>query len=469
MIAIHSFKDKHVALFGLGGSGIATAQALLAGGAIVYGWDDAVAGRTKAIDNGISLLDLSEANWDEFDALLLAPGVPLTHPEPHWTVLKAKAAGVEVIGDIELFAREIAAIAPQAPVIGITGTNGKSTTTALIAHLLRSAGRDVQMGGNIGTAALLLEPPAEGRIYVLEVSTFQIDLAPSFKPSVGVLLNLTPDHIDRHGSFENYAGLKERMIAGSKTAIISADDATCRMIAMRREAMEFPTIAISGQNKLEQGIYADGTKIMLGRGLRVLNIADIAGIGSLRGAHNAQNVAAAVAAVSLQGVDAATIQRGLNSFPGLAHRMEEIGHLGKTLFINDSKATNADSTEKALAAFSGGIFWICGGKAKAGGIEPLAPFFSNVEKAYLIGDAGDEFARTLEGKIAFEKSGTLEAALEHAAIDAVGSKSDHPVVLLSPACASYDQFANFEARGKRFRELSCALPGFETIKKEQGA
>ncbi len=462
---VHTFKKKHVALFGLGGSGIATAKALLAGGAIVHAWDDSETGHIKAGEQGITLTDLSTADWSLYKALILAPGVPLTHPTPHWVVTKAQEAGVEIIGDMELFARERAKIMPHAPVIAITGTNGKSTTTALIAHLLKIAGCDVQMGGNIGLPVLELELFNETRIYVLEISTFQIDLAPSLKPSVGILLNLTPDHIDRHGTFEHYAGIKERLIQASDMAIIAQDDATCRMITLRRNELNLPMVAISATQTLEQGIFADGSALMLGRGERVAQIADIAGIGSLRGTHNAQNVAAAIAAVSLQGVDAATIQKGLTSFPGLEHRMEEIGHLGRTLFINDSKATNADSTDKALSAFENGVFWIVGGKAKEGGIESLASLFSHVEKAYLIGEAGDDFAATLEGKVPFERSETLDMALEHAAIDAVGSKAAQPVVLLSPACASYDQFANFEARGKRFRDLCYGLPGFEALLK----
>jgi UDP-N-acetylmuramoylalanine--D-glutamate ligase len=463
MIAVHTFKNKHVALFGLGGSGVATALALIAGGAIVHAWDDNEAGRKKAEEQGIQIDDLNKADWGQFSALILAPGVPLTHPEPHWVVKKAKKAKVEIIGDLELFARERAATKPNSPFIAITGTNGKSTTTALIAHLLKVAGKDVQMGGNIGVPVLQLEPPAEDKIHLLEISTFQIDLAPSLKPSVGILLNLTPDHIDRHGDFANYASIKERLVKASDMAVIGHDDEHCRMIAMRRQEKNLPMVAISAQTRLEQGIFAADSAVLLARGDRVLKIADIGGIGSLRGKHNAQNVAAAIAAVSLQGVDAATIQAGLNSFPGLEHRMEEIGHLGRTLFINDSKATNADSTDKALSAFQSGIFWIVGGKAKEGGIDSLLPYFSHVEKAYLIGDAMEEFAKTLNGKIPFERSQTLEMAVEHAAIDAVGSDASQPVVLLSPACASYDQFANFEMRGKRFRELCQGLPGFETL------
>ena len=219
MIPVSTFAGRRVALFGLGGSGLATARALIAGGAEVAAWDDGEASRAKA---DVALTDLAEADWSHFDALILAPGVPLTHPKPHWTVERAHAAGVEVIGDIELFARERAARAPDAPLIAITGTNGKSTTTAVIAHILRAAGRDVQLGGNIGVPVLDLEPPAQGRVHVLECSTFQIDLAPSLRSSVGLLINLTPDHLDRHGAMENYAAIKERLVAASDTALVGA-------------------------------------------------------------------------------------------------------------------------------------------------------------------------------------------------------------------------------------------------------
>ena len=472
MTPVTIFKDREVALFGLGGSGLATAEALKAGGAHVLASDDSEPTREKAKARGIELVDLEATDWKRFAALILAPGVPLTHPAPHWAVEKARFAGVEVIGDIELFARQRALLAPASPLIAITGTNGKSTTTALIAHLLTIAGKDVQMGGNIGTAVLSLEPPGhnafgEDRVHVIEVSTFQIDLAPSLKPTIGLLLNLTPDHIDRHGSFENYAAIKERLVAASGTAIVGADDETSKGIAARLIERGKPVVAIASGQKLDNGVYADGPRIIFARGGRTLPVANIGGVGSLLGAHNGENVAAAVAAVSLLGVDAATIQSGLRSFPGLAHRMEEIGRLGRTLFINDSKATNAESTRWALEAFPDGVFWILGGKQKEGGIESLARLFPRVEKAYLIGAASDEFAATLSSaKVAFERSGTLERAVEAASIDAVGSRARQPVVMLSPACASYDQFQNFEARGMRFRELCLALPDFTPTLKE---
>src|SRR5829696_4361907 len=289
MIPVHSFAAKRVALFGLGGSGLASAQALKAGGADVIAFDDSAASIAKANEAGIATEDLRKIDWSKVAALLLAPGVPLTHPEPHWSAKLARNAGVEIIGDIELFCRERAKIAPDAPFVAITGTNGKSTTTALIAHILREAGCDVQMGGNIGTAILSLEPPARDRIHVIECSSFQIDLAPSLKPSVGVLLNISPDHLDRHGTIENYAAIKERLIAQAEHAVVGVDDEASRSIAERRSRRGRPLQHISINSLAAEGVFADRTTIMrVARGDAV-GVADLAGIGSLRGSHNAQN------------------------------------------------------------------------------------------------------------------------------------------------------------------------------------
>ena len=233
MIACTTFARKAVAVFGLGGSGIVTARALVAGGAQVSAWDDSAAARETGLREGVPVVDLTGADWSQFKALVLAPGVPLTHPAPHWTVSRAKAAKVPVIGDVELFCRERATASPFCPFIAITGTNGKSTTTALIAHLLAADGRDVQLGGNIGIPVLALEPPAASRFYVIELSSFQIDLAPSLKPTVGVLLNVTPDHLDRHGTMTNYAAIKERLITGAEHVCIGVDDGYARAIAGR--------------------------------------------------------------------------------------------------------------------------------------------------------------------------------------------------------------------------------------------
>jgi UDP-N-acetylmuramoylalanine--D-glutamate ligase len=470
MTPVTVFAGQHVALFGLGGSGLATARALKAGGADVAAWDDSQASRDKAAGEGIAIVDLAAADWSHFAALVLAPGVPLTHPQPHWTVEKARAAGIEIIGDIELFFRERAAIAPAGPVVCITGTNGKSTTTALIAHVLASAGRDVQMGGNIGTAALALEPPAANRIHVIECSSYQIDLAPSLAPSVGIQMNLTPDHLDRHGTFEAYGAIKERLVASADIAVVGVDDEASRQMARRRAAAGRPLVRISGEQPLDEGVFAGitanagrlDTRIVQVRDGKPKVVANLAGIGSLRGSHNAQNAAAAFAACFALGLTADEIAAGFKSYPGLAHRMEEIGRIGRVVFINDSKATNADSTEKALTSFRD-IFWILGGKAKEGGIESLTRYFPNIAKAYLIGAASDLFAQTFDaaGNVTYERCETLEVAVASAKRDALAAPGEAEIaVLLSPACASFDQFPNFEVRGEAFRALVTRLPAF---------
>jgi UDP-N-acetylmuramoylalanine--D-glutamate ligase len=454
MTPVSTFRGKTVAVFGLGASGIATAEALIAGGATVIAWDDTEASVEKAHAKNIPTRDLRRIDWNKISALVLAPGVPLTHPVPHWSVGLARNAAVEVIGDIELFCRERKAIAPNAPFVAITGTNGKSTTTALIAHILKSAGRDVALGGNLGTPILALDPPSRSRVHVVECSSFQIDLAPSLDPAVGVLLNLSPDHIDRHGTFENYAAIKARLIAGVQrdgTAVIGVDDNQCAAIADRAERAGTRVIRVSVRRPLSDGMFLDGERIVLAAGGANLFATPLTGIGSLRGTHNAQNAAAAFAATNALGITYEQIAATLKTFPGLAHRMEEVGRKGPVLFINDSKATNADAAARALASFTE-IFWIAGGKPKEGGLAGLEGYFPRIKKAYLIGEAADGFARQL-GAVPHVISGTLDKALAEAAKDAGASNFAHPVVLLSPACASYDQFPNFEVRGDTFRSL----------------
>ena len=508
MIPVTTFAKKQVAVFGLGGSGLVTAQALAAGGALVSAWDDSPVQRDAANAAGIPVVDLNQAHWKGFSALVLAPGVPLTHPEPHWTVERARAAKVPIIGDVELFCRERLKQAPFCPFIAITGTNGKSTTTALIAHLLKADGRDVQLGGNIGTPVLALDPPHSASFYVIELSSFQIDLAPSLKPSVGVLLNITPDHLDRHGTMENYAAIKERLAASAEQSCVGVDDDHCLGIARRIERRRY-CYTFTTSEEYDNGYHLVGTKLRFDAGEMKEELLDLAGVRSLRGVHNGQNALAASAALGALGgmlwpasmnpfmrrdaslkrrlfedmrdfefrmrlpkgrmvVDPAATQRRRNalqsafrSFPGLAHRMEEIGTIGRVAFINDSKATNADSTEKALTTWERDIHWIVGGKQKEGGIASLAPLFPRIAKAYLIGASSDEFAATLQGKVEIVRSGTLDQAVAAAARDAAQCEGGEPVVLLSPACASYDQFKNFEVRGEAFRKLVTELPGIE--------
>jgi UDP-N-acetylmuramoylalanine--D-glutamate ligase len=462
MTPVTIFARRTVAVFGLGMSGLASCRALVAGGATVVAADDSLAGREAAASTGFAVEDLSAADWSRFAALVLAPGVPLTHPKPHWIAGKAREAGVEIIGDIELFARERAKRAPDAPFVAVTGTNGKSTTTALIAHILGSAGMDTQMGGNIGTAVLSLEPPARERFHVLEMSSFQIELTPTLQPTVGILLNVTPDHLDRHGTMEHYASLKARLVEGADCPIVGDDDDWCRDIAERLRLADRSWVDIvSARSRVRFGWHAAGSALVAAAPWTgpVGPFADLSGIGSLRGQHNIQNALAASAAAMILGVAPAAVAAGLATFPGLPHRLEEIGRIGVTLFINDSKATNADSAATALAAIDRDVFWILGGRPKQGGITALAPFFPRVRKAYLIGEATDEFAATLQGKVAFERCGTLDRAVAAAARDAAASGAAEPVVLLSPACASFDHYRNFEVRGEAFRALVAALPG----------
>jgi UDP-N-acetylmuramoylalanine--D-glutamate ligase len=457
MTPVTCFEDKHAAVFGLGGSGFITAQALAAGGARVSVWDDNEHAREKARAAGLRIENLATADWQNFDSLVLSPGVPLTHPAPHWTVLKAKQAGVEIIGDIELFCRERQKIAPVSPFVAITGTNGKSTTTALVAHLYKSFGFAVEVGGNIGTPILALEKPAQERVHVVECSSFQIDLAPSLNPSAGVLLNVTPDHLDRHGTMENYAAIKARLVEKADLAVVGIDDDISRAIANELFKSGKRVIRVSVNNApVEDGIVLSGTCLLRYSGGRSTPVADLTGIASLRGKHNGQNAAAAVAALGPLGLDCERVEKGLRSFPGLPHRLEEVARYGNALFVNDSKATNADAAEKALLSFDK-VFWIIGGRAKEGGIEPLRPLFGKVIKAYLIGEASEAFARTIGDAFPYERCGSLEAAVPAAARDAFASKIAEPVVLLSPACASFDQFPDFEKRGDRFREIVKAL------------
>jgi UDP-N-acetylmuramoylalanine--D-glutamate ligase len=461
MIPVTTFAGRRVAVFGLGGSGLASCRALAAGGAQVIACDDDAERMAAAAQAGFATADLAQADWSKIAALVLAPGVPLTHPLPHWSVRLARAAGVEVIGDIELFCRERRCQAAQAAFVAITGTNGKSTTTALVAHLLGSAGHDVQLGGNIGTAILSLAPPRLGRVHVIEVSSYQIDLAPSLDPSVGILLNVSEDHIDRHGTLRHYAAVKERLVAGVQrdgTAIIGVDDDWCRASADRVERSGKRVLRVSVLQTLADGLYLAGDEIVQASRAGVRTIASLRAIGSLRGVHNAQNAACAAGAALALGLTPAAIQDGLRSFPGLAHRMETIARKGKVLFVNDSKATNADSAGRALACFSD-IFWIAGGQPKTGGIDSLAGYFPRIRKAYLIGEAAAEFAARLEKQVPFEVAGSLDRAVALAARDAEAAAATAPVVLLSPACASFDQFRNFEVRGDKFRELVQALPG----------
>ena len=448
MFPAASFKGKTVAVFGLARTGLALIEALRLAGATVHAWDDSAPATEKARAAGIPVSDLHALDFSKLDALILSPGVPLTHPEPHWSAKKAIHAGIEIIGDTEVFQRE--ARAAGARIVAITGTNGKSTTTALTGHLLVSAGRDAETGGNIGKAVFLMKPPSPSRIYVLELSSFQIDLMPGLAPDVGILTNITPDHLDRHGTMENYAAVKARMFARQRkgqTALCGVDDAWSAAIADRVES-GVDVRRVSVLRHLADGISApDGILIDRRNGAEVARL-DLAAMPALRGVHNWQNACMAYGASRALGLTDAEIEAGMRSFPGLAHRMQTVARLANVSFVNDSKATNADAAEKALLAFDT-IYWIAGGIAKAGGIEPLRSHFGRIVKTYLIGQAAEEFAATLAGRPA-ERCGTLDHAVASAARDALADGRPGAVVLLSPACASFDQYPNFEVRGEAF-------------------
>lgn len=461
MIPVRGFEGKTVAVFGLARTGLAAARALQAGGANLALWDDRPAAREAAIAEGFELTDLTSADWWSFAALLLSPGVPLTHPVPHWTVERAKAAGVEVLGDIELFARAVNA-APEhkrPKVVAITGTNGKSTTTALIAHICSSAGRDTRIGGNIGYGVLGLDDMHGGAVYVLEISSYQLDLTSSLKPDVSILLNISPDHLDRHGGMEGYVAAKRRVLLNQgkgDTAVIGVDDPYGQRICTEVVAANRRTIVpISASKAIGRGVYVLQGLLYDATGERAVEIADLLRAKSLPGRHNWQNAAAAYSAARGLGLTPEEAAEGLMTFPGLAHRMETVGQVGRVRFVNDSKATNADAARQAMSSYPK-FYWIAGGQAKTGGIESLNDLFPRIEKAYLIGEAAPAFAEVLEGAAPVAQCGDLERAVQQAYADAAATGQD-AVVLLSPACASFDQFADFEARGEAFRAAVLGL------------
>jgi UDP-N-acetylmuramoylalanine--D-glutamate ligase len=463
MIPARTFANADVAVFGLARTGVSSVAALKAGGARILAWDDNPAGREAAEKAGARVIPHEQWPWDRLKALILSPGVPLTHPTPHDVVMRARASGVEVIGDIELFAREIRpehGKPGRAPVIAVTGTNGKSTTTALIGHILQANGFAAEIGGNIGKPVLDLAPPNGRTIYVLEVSSYQIDLAPGLEPDVSVLTNITPDHIDRHGSMQNYVAVKARLLEQTDPnghVVIGVDDSHTASIHTRLASRgRAETVPASVGKVLGRGVFAVDGALYDAWGSRASRAMDLSLATHLPGAHNWQNAALAFAATKPFVKDTRSIVQAIASFPGLAHRIEDVGRAGKVRFVNDSKATNADAAERALVCFND-IFWIAGGRPKAGGIESLVPHFPRIRKAYLIGEAANEFARTLDGRVTYEVSDTLDQAVMHAAADARLSSASTPIVLLSPACASFDQFRDFEARGDAFRSAVNAL------------
>ncbi len=458
MIEPYFFKDLPVAVLGLGKSGLSAARALVKSGADVWAWDDNEDQRAAAAAAGIPLVDLNACNWRELTSLVISPGIPHKHPEPHPVAAAARQHGCEVIGDIELLARA----QPAANYVGVTGTNGKSTTTALIGHILETAGREVQAGGNLGTPALDLEPLQPGGIFVLEMSSYQLELTVSITFDVAVLLNITADHLERHGGFEGYVAAK-RLIFHRQTkpraAVIGIDDETCRTIYEQlRSADEQIVFAISGSTRVPGGVYLRGSVLIDDTDGNEIPVLDLREVPSLPGSHNGQNAAAAYAACKHLGVHPPVIAACMRSFPGLPHRQETVAVINGIAYVNDSKATNADAAAKALACYDA-VYWIAGGRAKETGLDGLEPWFARVVHAFLIGEAEAAFAEALDGKAAITRCGDLDHAVK--AAHAAATSEDRPgaVVLLAPAAASFDQFANFEQRGDRFRTLVEALPG----------
>jgi UDP-N-acetylmuramoylalanine--D-glutamate ligase len=459
LIRIPGLAGRTLAVLGLGKSGLVAAKALKASGATVWAWDDSAAQRTQLAGEGIQPVDLGTADWARIDALVLSPGIPHSFPKPHPIAAKAKAANKPIIGDVELLLRA----QPHARLLAITGTNGKSTTTALSGHILGAAGRQVAVGGNIGTPALALPALGAAGIYVLELSSYQLEITPSLKPTVAILLNITPDHIDRHGDMAGYIAAKERIFrrqSADDTAIIGVDDEPSRAmherIAARKAAR---VVSISSIRPAPAGVSGAGGKLVDDLDGKAEAVLDLTGVATLPGEHNWQNAAAAYAAMRALGLQRAPILEGIRTYPGLAHRQELIATIAGVRYVNDSKATNADATQKALVCYQP-IYWILGGKPKEGGIESLKALFPRIAHAYLIGEASADFARTLKGQVAATECGTLDRAVAAAHAQAQADGKAGAVVLLSPACASFDQFANFEQRGEVFRQLVLALePG----------
>lgn len=478
MIEATTFNGRRIAVFGLGRTGVTAALSLQAGGADVWAWDDRDVARDDAAKAGVHVRDLNEVDWAKFDELVLSPGVPHELPEPHWTASAAKAFGVPIICDIEILAREINARPEddRPKLIAITGTNGKSTTTALIGHVLHSLGKDAQIGGNIGRGVLDLDRMHAGSHYVIELSSYQLERTFSLRANAAILLNLSPDHLERHGTMDAYGEIKTRIFnnqTSADTVVIGVDDDFGKALTTKLKARNGRRIVpVSAQRALGHGVCALGGPLMdrTGRSGRV--ICDLTKAKALEGTHNAQNAAAAYAAVSSLGIEPKTIGEAILSFPGLAHRMETIGTAGRVRFVNDSKATNAEAARQALGSYKD-IFWIAGGVAKEGGISSLMDLKSHVRKAYLIGESANEFAATLATETLDHKvSGTLKMALLCATHDALASGIADPIVLLSPACASFDQFANFEVRGEAFRkevEELMALFARDRTERAQGA
>ena len=466
MIPVQGVENQKIAVLGFGRSGRATAAALETGGAQVIAWDDGADTRQAAEAEGWDIVDLSrDAAWQGVSALITSPGIPHLYPKPHPVIETALRLGVPVDNDIGLFFRSFATgdwdqFERTPRVIAVTGSNGKSTTTALIHHILTECGRPTQMGGNIGTGVLSLDPAIDGEVVVLELSSYQTDLARSLTPDVAVFTNLSPDHLDRHGGPGGYFAAKRRLFAegGPDRAVIGVDEIEGLYLAnqLSMAPADDRVIRVSAGQKLDGpgwSVFARKGFLAEYRKGRQAASVDLRAVAGLPGAHNHQNACAAWAACRAVGLAPREIEAAFNSFAGLPHRSQTVAEIGGVRFVNDSKATNVDAAAKALQAFDR-IRWIAGGLGKDGGIAALVPHLDRVTKAYLIGHSARDFALEL-GQTPYEIAETMDQAVAHAAAEAQPGDT----VLLAPAAASFDQYPNFEKRGAHFSDLVAALVG----------
>jgi len=458
MIDLSVLQGEAYVVLGLARSGLTTVHALVAAGIGCIAWDDNEAVRQAAANAGLTLADPVAIDWRRVTALVISPGIPNRLPKPHPMAEAARAAGVPLICDVELLAQAH----PNNRFVGVTGTNGKSTTTALIGHILKSAGVSCAVGGNIGRGALDLEPLGPHGIYVLELSSYQLELLQTFHAHVAVWLNITPDHIDRHGDMAGYVAAKEHIFDRQQErdcAVIGVDDEHSRAVfAKYGRRSRIGAVPIALDRPVAAGVSFRAGRLQDADGY----VATFSDVPTLPGDHNAQNAACAWAACRWLRVSREEIMAGLETYPGLPHRQERVAVLGQVTYVNDSKATNADATARALSSYRN-IYWILGGQAKEGGVAPLEPWFDRIRHAFLIGEATDLFASQLDGKLPFERCGDLQSALEAAHARAQGEAKEPVVVLLSPACASWDQWKSYEHRGDAFRAMARALPGAEAI------
>lgn len=468
MIDLSHLKGQSWGVFGLGRTGLAAVRALIAGGVTVVAWDDAENQRQAAVDAGAEVEDLSTRNLGDLTGIVWSPGAPFLAPKPLAAATAARQAGVPLVSDVQL----LLDAAKHATFVGITGSNGKSTTTALLGHILETAGRVSAVGGNLGPPTLGLDMLGAGGVYVLELSSYQLELTQHPRFDIAVCLNLEPDHLERHAGLHGYASQKRRIFNGPGEAIVGVDDPHGLWLADRLEARTANrrrVTPISAEGQTAGGVHADA--VALYDALDVTDLAksagaqvfEFAGAQALGGQHNRQNAAAAVAVARRLGVGMDAIRPALASFPGLPHRQESVRRIGRVNYVNDSKATNAAAAARALASFQR-IYWIAGGLPKDGGLIGVEPWLENVAAAYLIGAAASDFGaqlQTMAPSLKTATDGDLAAALAHAHADAQSApaSADDPVVLLSPACASFDQFPSYEARGDRFRSLVQGLNG----------